>query len=194
MAADLDILDIPEAAKVLRLNEQTVRRLARERRLPAFKVGAEWRFHRLVLDRWCQQQCHVDLPGTPRRVLVVDDDEAIRDQLSRLLAIKGCDPATSPNGSAALQKIERFGAPDMVIVDLNMPVMDGPDFLAVVRSRWPQLPVAVLTGYPDSELMARALAHSPVMVLSKPFETKQIEEMLQQVLGQVFAVFGSSAA
>lgn len=179
----LSILDIREAAGLLRLNEQTVRRLARERRIPAFKVGAEWRFHRSVLDRWCQEQCAIGSAGVPT-ILIVDDDPGIRDHLSRLLTLTGYRCTVAENGSEAVEIISRGAVPDLVILDLNMPVMSGPDFLAVVQERWPDLPVIVLTGYPDSDLMARALVYSPVVFLSKPFEPAQMRRALRQALGR----------
>ncbi len=187
------ILDIHEAAELLRLNDQTVRRLARDRRIPAFKVGAEWRFHRSVLDRWCQDQCAMPATDVPR-VLVVDDEAVIRRQLSNVLSANGYVCQLVGNGAEAVEEISRRGVPDLVILDLNMPVMDGPQFLAVAQKRWPELPVIVLTGYPDSALMARALVYSPVMMLSKPFESSQLKRALKQILGTQNAANISSAA
>lgn len=193
MADASPILDIQEAAELLRLNDQTVRRLARDRRIPAFKVGAEWRFHRSVLDRWCQDQCAMPSAEVPM-ILVVDDDAVICRQLSGLLATKGFGCKTAGDGAEAVEVINEGQVPDLVILDLNMPVMDGPQFLAVARKRWPELPVIVLTGYPDSALMARALIHSPVMMLSKPFEAFQMERALKQILGTQNTANISSAA
>jgi CheY-like chemotaxis protein len=90
-------------------------------------------------------------------VLIVEDDEAIREALAELLQETGYLVKTAPNGLEALKQLELAGRPCLTILDLMMPVMNGWDFLAELRSSGREdYPVLVLsadtsnmpTGYP----------------------------------------------
>ena len=80
-------------------------------------------------------------------ILVVDDTPDCLEPLSRLLRLLGHDVACAENGLAAIDVLRRFN-PDLVILDLMMPVMDGIGFLEHIRreDRWNRLPVIVFTG------------------------------------------------
>lgn len=173
-----DLLDVREAAAYLKLNEQTVRRLARERQIPGFKVGGSWRFKRSVLDRWTDSQ-HTE--SGKAKILVVDDDKAILEFVVLTLAKEGFEVTKASGGEQALE-LMRQDVPDLVILDLKIPGMDGPAVLKEIRRRWGRLPVVILTGYPDSELMHRALQHSPLLVLAKPAGREQILHAIEQAL------------
>jgi two-component system cell cycle sensor histidine kinase/response regulator CckA len=74
-------------------------------------------------------------------------------------------------------------APDLVILDLMMPEMDGPTLLGHIREKHGAVPVIVFTGYPDGEAMQRAMEYSPVMFLSKPPRLKQFLDAVRSVIG-----------
>ena len=57
----------------------------------------------------------------------------------------------------------------MVFLDLKMPLMDGAEFFRQVRLVKPDLPITIITGFPDSDLMMKALTHGPLGVIKKPF-------------------------
>jgi DNA-binding NarL/FixJ family response regulator len=63
-----------------------------------------------------------------------------------------------------------------------MPNMNGPQFLAKLRETHPNLPVVIVTGYPDSDLMKQAMQYAPLMLLAKPAETDQLERTIRLVL------------
>jgi excisionase family DNA binding protein len=176
------ILDIPEAAAYLRINEQTLRRLAREGVIPAFKVGRAWRFKSTSLDNWAetQQSAAQEAPRT-HRILVVDDEARVRSFLEDLLALEGHEVVTASDGSEALPLLREKKA-DLVFLDLKMPRMNGPETLRGIREEFGPLPVIILTAYPESELVSEALPHSPVMLLSKPATPDQILSAVQQFL------------
>jgi CheY-like chemotaxis protein len=85
-------------------------------------------------------------------VLVVDDDADSREGLARLLAKRGHQAEAVPNGREALSVLTRKMPPDIVVLDLRMPEMDGVMFLEVLRSylRLQSMPVLLLTAYPES--------------------------------------------
>lgn len=175
-----DILDVREAASYLKLNEQTVRRLARNHQMPAFKAGGTWRFRKAALDEWAKAQ-----EKRPKRkhILVVDDDKGVLRVLEGLLAQERIDVSIATGGRAALNILEEE-IPDLVLLDLKMPDMNGVQVLREIRHRWDHLPVVILTGFPESELMRQALQYSPVTFLSKPFRSEQLLRTLHQLLGK----------
>jgi CheY-like chemotaxis protein len=83
----------------------------------------------------------------PPTVLVVDDDRATRNLLSHTLRQIGCYVTEAENGSAALKRMKRH-RPDLVLLDLVMPVMDGFEFTEEVRKqpRWHDLPIIIVTA------------------------------------------------
>ena len=92
-------------------------------------------------------------------LLVVDDDADSREALSRILRRRGYRVTSVPNGRDALAVLTNSG-PDLIVLDLRMPQMDGMMFLDVVRSylRLQHIPVLLLTAYPESPELSRAEA------------------------------------
>jgi PAS domain S-box-containing protein len=114
-------------------------------------------------------------------VLVVDDDPRLRDLMSGGLAHEGFHVTTASDGAIALESIERE-LPDVVVVDLEMPNVDGAELLKQIRRTWGLLPVILHTGCPDTAIMRRAMEFSPFTVLAKPCPTKQLVETIRSLL------------
>ncbi len=85
------------------------------------------------------------MSGFNHRILVVDDEEAIRTTAKLLLASQGYEVLTAVDGFDALVQLRR-SLPDIIISDLSMPNMSGFEFLSVVRKRFPQIPVIAISG------------------------------------------------
>lgn len=77
-------------------------------------------------------------------ILVVDDDEPTRNSLREILEDEGYRVETASNGQEAIDKLERDEPPDLILLDLMMPVMDGWEFLAHQKSRSPSRPVPIV--------------------------------------------------
>ncbi|HET6923462.1 MAG TPA: response regulator [Anaeromyxobacteraceae bacterium] len=110
-------------------------------------------------------QTRAQMPG---RVLVADDEPSVRDLLTRVLGNAGHEVAAVESGEAALVKLarERF---DLLVVDKNLPGMDGLDVMRLVRDHHPHLRAIMITAFPTaaSEEVARGLGvHAYV---AKPF-------------------------
>src|SRR5687768_11474099 len=101
-------------------------------------------------------------------ILLVDDTPAAIEPVARYLARAGHDVACVTSGRDALYHVMAH-LPDVVVLDLLMPEMDGPSFLKVVRSylRLKTLPVVVLTGLSDNPLIDQAKAFQPDCILAK---------------------------
>jgi PAS domain S-box-containing protein len=118
-------------------------------------------------------------PAAPRaNLLLVDDDPAMRDILQRILERAEFDVVTAGDGEAALEQI-RKQVPDVVLMDLEMPVMDGPTTLQEIRKRWGAIPVVLHTGHVEGPLLNRALEWSPFTVLSKPCPMDRLVETMR---------------
>ena len=85
------------------------------------------------------------LKPLPIRLLVVDDDPAIREVASAMLVEEGYEILTAEDGLQALELLQRFN-PDLVITDLQMPRMSGFELVKIMHERFPQLPVIVISG------------------------------------------------
>src|SRR5438045_8037396 len=81
-----------------------------------------------------------------RHILVVDDDESVREVFTVMLQEKGYQVATAKNGFDALVKLKEVVIPDVIISDLNMPEMSGFEFLSVVRRRFPKISAIASSG------------------------------------------------
>jgi DNA-binding response OmpR family regulator len=118
-------------------------------------------------------------PGT---VLVVDDDEELRELVAQCLTAEGYEPLLAADGREALAAIQEQPAPDVVVLDLLMPNVDGYAVLEHLTERgMSELPVLVLSGrVPDSRLFA-ALSVGPRDFIAKPFELEELVLRLQRL-------------
>ena len=115
---------------------------------------------------------------TQPMILVVDDDQDIRDVIAESLALDGYLVRTAPNGKVALEQAHAK-RPDLIVLDLMMPVMSGVEFLAARRED-PALattPVVVITAAFDSQVEGAAL------LLQKPFELETLLAIVARLCG-----------
>jgi len=184
MVMDPQVLTTEETAAFLRAHVETVRRLAKRGKIPSFKVGKDWRFRREALMRWSEEQ---HSPSKKPLVLIIDDDEGICRTLSRVVAGIGCRMSCATDGGEGIALVAEE-EPDVILLDLMMPRMNGPQFLEKLRASHLDLPVVIVTGFEDSELMVQVAKYAPVMVVSKPFEAEQIKRTIQAVVaGKAYA-------
>jgi CheY-like chemotaxis protein len=119
-------------------------------------------------------------PSEAIHVLLADDDPPIIDIMSRGLGSKGFRITTANDGAIALAKIRRE-VPDVVVMDLEMPNIDGAELLKQIRQNWGLLPVILHTGFPHAEIMKRAMEFSPFTVLAKPCGLDQLVETIRSL-------------
>jgi two-component system, chemotaxis family, chemotaxis protein CheY len=120
--------------------------------------------------------------------LVVDDSRAMRAILTRLLSGLGFDVAQAGHGEEALSVLDAGTKPDVILVDWNMPVMDGLTFIRAVRERRDMRDVSLMMVTTESEQaqIVRALAAGAHEYVIKPFTDEVIAEKLA-LLGLVAA-------
>lgn len=112
------------------------------------------------------------------QVLVVDDDELVQKSTARVLHAFGHEPTVVRSGEEALEILEARGGFDAIVLDLNMPGIGGTATLAIVRRKWPDIPVLLATGRPDQEAIDLARTTNRVTLLAKPFAPPALNEQL----------------
>jgi CheY-like chemotaxis protein len=106
--------------------------------------------------------------GAVRKVLVIDDDDSVADVAREVLRDAGYSVATVRHGAAALELV-RHVAPDLILLDLTMPIMDGWSFVTQYRRMAKESARIVLfTGHPHAAEIARSLGADGY--ITKPFE------------------------
>jgi CheY-like chemotaxis protein len=114
-----------------------------------------------------------------RPILVVEDDEPIRSTVESVLADASYLVVTAPNGAAALDLAERQ-PPALILLDMNMPVMDGWAFARVYRERpGPRAPIVVMTAVDAGRRAADVDAEA---YLGKPFELAELLSLVGRIL------------
>jgi excisionase family DNA binding protein len=175
-----DVLNTREAADFLGAHVETVRRLSRKGQIPSFKVGKDWRFRKEALISWAETQ---HLRRKPPVVLVIDNDAAVRKLMKRFLEADGYRVYLASDGAEGLTWLNREPV-DLILLDLKMPGMNGPAFLREFRKEYDSLPVIVITGYPDGNLMAEAIKYGPITLLAKPVEREQLVQAIGSTLNR----------
>jgi PAS domain S-box-containing protein len=114
------------------------------------------------------------------RVLVVDDELGPRESL-RMLLKPSYAIQTAENGRTALDLLRRF-QPDVVIMDIKMPEMDGLELLRHVKRADPSIEVVMITAYASLETVRHALTHGAFEYLIKPFSRQDLEDVVHRAL------------
>jgi CheY-like chemotaxis protein len=115
------------------------------------------------------------------KILVIDDDASDRDLLAAVLTKKGYEVILADNGGAGLTLCHR-GTPDAVVLDLNMPGIDGRSILRQLRILHPTLPVVVFSGLKTDEIEQEMLNQGATACIQKAFSLDQLGSALQEVL------------
>ena len=120
--------------------------------------------------------------GAPkRRILVVDDEEGFRDGVADLLNMEGYAVSVARNAVEAVSMLPDF-RPDLILLDLRMPLLDGEAFLRGIRGLPASREVPVVLISAKEELRAIATRYGAAGYLSKPFEAPQLLSLLERVL------------
>jgi excisionase family DNA binding protein len=163
------LMTVMEAAVYLRVGKKTIYRLLKQGKIPATRVGQQWRFNKASIDEWLHQKT----AEIEANILVVDDEEIIRSLFKKTLEELGHKVVAAETGLEGLELLKQWDFA-MVFLDLKMPGMDGAEFFRRIKTIKPRLPVIIITGYPDSDIMARALAQAPFGLMNKPFNESDI--------------------
>src|ERR1700688_471149 len=193
---DETFLTTEEVLEYLQVNLRTVYRLIKAGKIPAVRVGRQWRFRKRDIDAWLDSQrprggsrpppatAARPATGTTRpRVLVVDDEASIRDLLAKTLALAEYDVDVAPDGRSALERMRMYPY-DLLIADLKMPGMDGLTVIREAKRYKADLPVIIITGFSTESSAIEAVNLGVAGSLTKPFRVPQVLAAAAKALGE----------
>jgi CheY-like chemotaxis protein len=118
------------------------------------------------------------------RVLIADDEVSMRTLVARALRIDGHDTVTAEDGAEALEILSReHGAFDLLLTDIQMPVMDGIALALAAARDFPDLTIILMTGFADQRERASGLNAIVYDVITKPFSVADIRTAVAAALG-----------
>lgn len=192
---DEGFLTTEEVLDYLQVNLRTVYRLIKAGRIPAVRVGRQWRFRKRDIDAWLESQRprnsrsgaapargSTAAAGRPR-VLVVDDEATIRDLLAKTLALAEYDVDLAPDGRTALERL-RIIPYDLLITDLKMPGVDGLAVIREARRLKADIPVIIITGFSTEASAIEAVNLGVSGYLTKPFRVPRVLAAAAKALGE----------
>jgi excisionase family DNA binding protein len=194
LPTDEVFLTTEEVLEYLQVNLRTVYRLIKAGKIPAVRVGRQWRFRKRDIDAWLDSQrtqsggnatATAAAPAARQgraRVLVVDDEASIRDLLSKTLALAEYDVDTAADASTALGRV-RAAEYDLLIADLRMPGMDGLTLIRQVKRIRAELPVIIITGFSTESSAIEAVNLGVAGYLRKPFRVPEVLAAAAKALG-----------
>jgi excisionase family DNA binding protein len=193
--ADESFLTTEEVLDYLQVNLRTVYRLIKAGKIPAVRVGRQWRFRKRDIDAWLEsqrsRQSRIGAAGsrgaTPAsarpRVLVVDDEASIRELLIKTLALAEYDVDLAPDGRTALDRL-RIIPYDLLITDLKMPGVDGLTVIREARRLKADLPIIIITGFSSEASAIEAVNLGVSGYLTKPFRVPRVLAAAAKALGE----------
>jgi two-component system, cell cycle sensor histidine kinase and response regulator CckA len=123
--------------------------------------------------------------GRTRRVLLVEDDAAVRSLLTTILRNAGYDVCTAPDGRSAVELVKAMEQPvDLAILDVVMPGLNGSAVAESLRARWPDLPTLYISGYMDDAIVRNGIRYEEVEFLPKPIHPQELRKKVRQMLGE----------
>ena len=116
-----------------------------------------------------------------KKILIVDDDKDMRDILSSLISSEGYETITAGDGRKALKEISAH-SPDLVLLDIRLPEMDGMKVLEEIKKIDKNLPVIMLTAYEDVKGAVQAMKSGAVDYITKPFDNEEMVLNIKRAL------------
>lgn len=117
----------------------------------------------------------------PRRILIVEDEAAVAFGIQALLEIEGIPTDIASTGAAAVPAIERC-MPDLVILDIGLPDLDGVEVYAGIAARWPVLPILFSSGHADAAKLGEFTRKPNVGLLLKPYDFDTLRQEVARLM------------
>lgn len=167
-------MTVKETAEYLRIPLPTVYYLVQRGQLPAIQIGGRWRVKKDAIDR---DVLRSEEHGQPT-VLVVDDDTGLQSMFKLFLKKQGFSRIVVGTGREAITALQKQKF-DLCFLDLQLPDFTGDEVYTQAKELQPELPIVIITGYPDSHMLDNILKHGPVTVLKKPLDVQTLQQTLR---------------
>jgi len=176
-----DWLTLGQAAKFLGVAQSTIRKWSDQGRVPAFYTpGGHRRYRRRDLEAFLDRSGPGGRTSGPL-VLVVDDDDRLREFMRVNLEVEGYTVREASSGEEALEALEDQ-APQLVLLDVVMPGIDGWQMLQRMQERHGSIPVIMFSGQVDAKSADEAEERGARGFVGKPFDPQQLIESTKQLL------------
>ena len=195
LPTDEVFLTTEEVLEYLQVNLRTVYRLIKAGKIPAVRVGRQWRFRKRDIDAWLDSQrsrrssdCADGEPdAAARRRPTPRARRGRRGEhprlLSKTLALAEYEVDTAPDATGALDRLRDALAYNLLIADLQMPGMDGLTLIRRSSSIKPDLPIIIITGFSTESSAIEAVNLGVAGYLTKPFRVPQVLAAAAKALG-----------
>ncbi len=196
------LLTLDQVAEYLNVDNITVYRLIAQKQLPAFKVGGQWRFKRNVIDAWLIKNSNIQRNVQKsksfksavqtedesfktdqvkiKKALVVEDHPDMLEILTLQMEILGFAVITAKNGKEGVEKAIT-GKPDLILMDIMMPVMDGQEATRIIRSNAEthDIPILAVTALFLVSDLGSCIEAGCNDFLVKPITKQQLQRKIQ---------------
>lgn len=120
-------------------------------------------------------------------ILVVDDEQPIRDFFERLLKMKGFGVKMAQSGKEALDIIANNNI-HLMVIDIFMPEMDGFELLDEVKNKYPKIATIMMTGMDDSKMIRKATLHGADEYITKPFKREELSMIIERAIWKIMPI------
>jgi excisionase family DNA binding protein len=183
---DDQFLTTEEVMDYLQINLRTVYRLIKAGRIPAVRIGRQWRFHKRDIDAWVAGNRSDGRAGVGSgdraRVLVVDDEQVVRDVLQVTLTSADYDVEAVGDGALAIERLRAMPF-DLLITDLRMPGIDGLGVIREARRQSTNMSIVIITGASSEAAAIEAINLGVNGYLTKPFGVDRVLAVTARALG-----------
>lgn len=185
---DDQFLTTEEVMDYLQINLRTIYRLIKAGRIPAVRIGRQWRFHKRDIDAWVAGNRYDTRTGHPGgsggriRVLIVDDEQVVRDVLEITLSSVDYDVEVVADGGSAIERL-RAAPFDLLITDLRMPGIDGLAVVREARRHSATMSIVIITGASSEASAIEAINLGVNGYLTKPFGVERVLAVTARALG-----------
>ena len=183
-ASEPDWLTLGQAAKYLGVAQSTIRKWSDTGRVPAFYTpGGHRRYRRMDLDAFLERSGPGGKPKDGPTVLVVDDDPGVREVVRLSLELEGYLVKEAGGAEEGLAAVDNE-APDLILLDVMMPHVDGWEMLRQIQERHGagSIPIVMFSGKVDAQTAAQAAARGAQGFVGKPFDPQQLVDQAKQIV------------
>jgi CheY-like chemotaxis protein len=134
----------------------------------------------------------VEMEGGTETILIIEDEEAVRKMVVRILRRLGYSVIEAESGAEALKRLEDQVKVDLVITDVVMPTMSGPDLVNRIAKLQPGTRTLYISGYPDEAIAHHGIVEEGITLLEKPFSLQELAGLVRRLLDADGIVRGST--
>lgn len=170
------IMTIREAAQYLKLNYMTIYKLAQQGKIPASKIGGNWRLKKELLDEWIAESSRAFLG----KVLIVAQDQNLREKLKEAIKEQGYKVVAVTAEDKAILEMEK-NRYDMALLDIALPNEGAVSMIKALREKGDETSCALIFEKGEELPIKEAASMGPILLLKKDFDERAINQLVQLI-------------